>query len=511
MARALYIFLLLPLLLVFKNDCKSQSSVNVKTGSDKVKKIQIKGGSLEHDASLGINAKRLLGNVIFEHEGVVMYCDSAYLYEGDSLDAFSNIRIQQADTLNLYGDFLKYNGKTKKALIKNHVRLQDKEMTLTTDFLTYDMKAGIATYLNGGKIVSKDNTLTSKIGYYNSRSKEFTFKKNVVLVNPQYVMNCDTLLYNTFSKIAYFHGPTTIKASDNLIYCENGWYDTSNDLSQFSRNAYIITNLQTLKGDSLYYDRKKGLGRAFRNITISDTIQNILISGNYAEHYEHEDKSIVTDHAILMQVYNNDTLFLHADTLKAIATKKDSKDESKILFAYHHVKFYKNDLQGKCDSLVYTYGDSTMNLYKDPILWSDENQLTAENVMIKTGKGKISYLEMNTNAFIVSMEDTAMFNQIKGKKMKGFFSNNDLTRIFVEGNGQTIYYAKDKEKPVGVNKAVCSDIILYMKDNKVETITFLTQPDATLNPLGELKREELELEGFKWKASERPQNKNEIF
>lgn len=480
--------------------------------AQKVKKIQLKNAnSLEFDRSLGNDAKRLIGNVAFEHEGVMMYCDSAYLYNNNSLDAFSNIRIQQGDSLSLFGDFLKYDGNNKKAEVQKNITLRDRDMTLTTDFLTYDMKSSTATYVNGGKIVSKENTLTSKVGYYNSKSREFTFKKDVVLTNPQYVMNCDTLRYNTFSKISFFHGPTTIKAQGNYIYCENGYYDTQKDISQFSRNAYIITNEQTLKGDSIYYDRKKGIGKAYKNITIRDSLQNIFITGNYAEHHELIDKSVVTQNAVLMQAYDKDTLYLHADTLMAITTKKDSAKENKILFAYHKVKFYKSDLQGKCDSLVYNYGDSTMHLYKEPVLWSDENQLTAQDVMIKTGKGKIIYLEMLTSAFIISKEDTIMFNQIKGKKMKGYFTNNQLTKIHVEGNGQTIYYAEDNNKAIGVNKAECSDIVLYLKEQQVEKITFITQPDATLYPMGELNKKELFLDGFIWKGTERPQNKNEIY
>lgn len=513
------------------------------------KKIQlVHANSLEKTKD--IEAKRLLGNVEFEHNGVHMYCDSAYLFDDNSLHAYSNVHIRQGDSLHLYGDFLKYNGNERKAEVQKNIRMTDRDMTLTTDFITYDLKESLATYTTGGKIVNKDNTLTSQYGYYYSNSRMLAFKKNVVLTNPQYVMNCDTLLYNVESKVAYFEGPTTIKSSDNIIYCENGFYDTNRDVSQFNRNAYIVTREQRLKGDSLYYDRKKGYGKAMRNVSIRDSAQNIYITGNLAEHYEESENSIVTGNAVLMQQFDGDTLYLHADTLRSAyandkgivrslparelapvkgKNKKDKKEKNapkavkpdlrvdtlgyphRVLFAYHKVKFFKEDMQGKCDSLVYSYLDSTMRLYKLPVIWSDQNQLTGEQMSIGISGGKIRSMEMRNTAFIASQEDSARFNQIKGKIIRGYFIDNDLHKIRVEGNGQTIYFPKDKNSIIGVNKAVCSDILIYMKDNKVEKITFINQPEATLYPPNELTGNDIILEDFKWRGTERPMQKKDIF
>ena len=485
--------------------------------SQKVKKIELKhANSLEYDEKLGNKVKRLIGNVSFEHEGVLMFCDSSFLYPDNSLEAFGNVKIKQGDTITMFGDFLKYNGNNKQAEIKKNIRLSDKEMVLTTDYLNYDMNSSVATYTDKGKIISKENTLTSGIGYYNSKSKEFTFKKDVMLQNPQYTMNCDTLKYNTFSKIAYFEGPTTIHSNENLIYCENGFYDTDKDLSEFGKNSYIITKEQKLKGDRIYYDRKNGTGRAVKNVEITDTVQNITITGDYAVHFDFVDKSVVTGNALFMQRYDKDTLFLHADTLKAIEKKNEKIKTSdslntKILLAYHSVKFFKSDMQGKADSLAYNFSDSIMRLYNKPVLWSDKNQLSADYIEIRTANGELSTMEMKNTAFVASQEDTAGFNQIKGKNMKGFFKDNKLNKIFVEGNGQTIYYAKDKNKPIGVNRTDCSNIILFLKDNQIDKISFLNKPDATMYPMGELSPKDLLFKDFSWQQEARPLTKKDIF
>ena len=279
---------------------------------------------------------------------------------------------------------------------------------------------------------------------------------------------------------------------------------------------------------------------------IIDTTQNINIKGAYAVHNEFKDLSIVTGDALLTQIYEKDTLYLHADTLKAIGSKQKSTTkattskeykvpvqkkikqikivgtdttyiyenvsaENQQLFAYHKVKFYKKDLQGKCDSLYYSTMDSAMRMFGKPVLWSDENQLTSDSIKVVIGNKSIRSLELKGSSFIVSEEDSLRFNQIRGKMMNGYFQKNKLYLVNVEGNGQTLYFVKEKEEIKAVNRADCSDLKVYLKNNKVDKITFITKPDATLFPLEQVTAKELRLKDFNWRKKERPLNVNDIF
>jgi lipopolysaccharide export system protein LptA len=496
------------------------------TTSTAQKKIEIvNANTLKSANNIANGAKRLIGNVQFRQDDVTMFCDSAYFYTTNSLDAFGHVRVQQGDSLTLTGESLKYDGNTKKVLINKNVVVNKGDMMLSTETLNYDVSKRVGYYLSPARIVSRENVLTSDQGYYYAASNDLVFRKNVVLTNPQFVINCDTMRYNTTSRVTYFHGPTTIRSKENMIYCEDGWYDTNRDLSRFSRNAYILTSEQKMYGDSLYYDRKKGIGRAVKNVSIIDTTQNLVINGDLAVHHEFEDLSVITGNALLTQTYDDDTLHLHADTLKAIGAPVAVKDsmrlkkgndtiaatQSQQLFAYHHVKFYKSDLQGKCDSLMYAISDSVMKLYGTPTLWSEENQLTADSIDVYTGVKSLRSIELRGSGFIVSKEDSLRFNQIRGKYMQGFFSENKLYRVNVEGNGQTIYYAKEEEDVKAVNRADCSDLHIYLKDNKVDRITFITKPVATLYPLDKIDAKELRLKDFSWRAKDRPASKKDIF
>ena len=471
---------------------------------------------LSYDQSLGIDARRLIGDVECEHEGAVMRCDSAYLYSDKKLQAFGHISIIKGDSIFLYGDSLRYDATTKLANMKGNVRCIEKDMTLTTNTLIYDIGNSVASYYEGGKIVNKENTLTSKNGHYYSGNKELTFHYDVVLTNPDYIIRGDTLRYNTINKIAYILGPTIITSKENYIYCENGWYDTENEIARFSKNALIVNEHQKLLGDSIFYNRKKGFASATKNVQIIDTTakNKSFIVGDYAEHYEKRNKAIVTGHAIYGKIIEKDTLFMAADTL--FYEQPDSVHT--FVKAFRHVKIFKKDLQGLCDSLTYLLHDSLMTMYNSPILWTNNGQVTAKLIKVTAGETNIKYFELLNNAIVVQKVDSLdekKFNQIEGKKIEGFFAKDSLgeqviRKLNVIGNAQIIYYVKQKKNYKGVNKTACSDLTTWFAGEGVDRVTFRNKPESTVFPLKDINDEDMRLKHFSWMENKRPKKKEDI-
>jgi lipopolysaccharide export system protein LptA len=467
---------------------------------------------LKYSKALDKNVFRVIGNVIFEHDGALMYCDSALMNdETNSVQAYGNIHIKISDTLNLYGKKLNYYGDTRTAEVIDNVKLIDRQATLTTDRLLFDRNTQIASYLTGGHIVSDKTHLTSKKGYYHTDIKQFFFKEDVVVKSPKNTMNSDTLMYNTVTEIAYFLGPTIIKGKNNAdyMYCENGWYNTKTDFSRFSKNALVVNGNQRLTGDSLYYDKRNDFGKAYKNVVITDTVNKIVILGDYAEYSKIKGYSMVTGHTQAVLIDAKDSLFLHSDTLY---TTMDKEQKTRDLFAYHHAKFYRHDLQGASDSILYRFSDSTILMYKTPVLWADNNQLTADSIYIKTSHKEVSQMMLYNSAFIISRDSLLSFNQIKGKNMVGYFKNNNLSQINVTGNAETLYFVREDDKTlIGINKAIAGKMHIYLKDKKIREITYIQNPTATLYPEKAISKQELLLKDFMWHIDQRPRNRSEIF
>lgn len=534
-------------------------------------KIELLGANtLKFDEKMGVDAQRLIGNVRFRHKGAVMYCDSAYLYnKSNSLDAFGNVKIVQGDTLTLTSDKLYYNGNTQYVKVRDQVELKDKEMTLKTNTLDYNRQTGEAIFYDRGVITSRanDNKLIACEGIYNSPTSFFYFRDSVFLENPKYRVETDTLNYDNTREIAYFQGPTYIYSEENTIYCENGWYDTQKDISQFNENAVIYNGQQKLKGDSIWYSRNEGLGRAYIDVSVQDTVDQYIINGDYGEYNEATGKNMVTGNAEMIQYDQLDSLFLHSDTLLAI---RDSV-KGNTVHAYPGVKFFKKDIQGAADSLVFSEADSLIEMYTNPVLWSQDLQITGDTILIKTFDGVIQNLFVFENAFMINQLDTSKYNQIKGRRLTGFFKNNDLYKVLIKGNGESLYYAteeipdtsstasrtdsisatemendslrttegntvpdssdtnllvedsarvgtdtlavesKTKLKYIGVNKSICSNILIYLTNNQVKRIVFLKKPNGKFHPMHKFPQDLAKFDGFSWEVDRRPMSRRDIF
>lgn len=465
-----------------------------------------------------IDAQRVRGNVRFVYEGTFFYCDSAHIFKNDDFDAFGNILITKPGEFSLTGAFLHVDQKAKTAYISNNVVLRDNKMTLTTNELTYKIDREIAQYYSGGRIVSSanKNVLTSKQGEYHSKIETFFFRKEVVLKNDDYTVYSDTLRYHDLKEVAYFFGPTRIVGDDTEIYCENGWYDTQKDISQFNKNAWVRSEKTILKGDSIYYNGEKKYGEVFKNVTIRDTTQNVIISGEYGIHHQQTKESTVTRNALMTQFFSNgDTLFLSSDTLRSLS---DSIRGDRM-FAFRKVRIFKQDIQGVCDSLVYEVTDSTLHFFKDPILWSEKNQITGDSIIVVNRNDQVDKMYVRSNAFITSESLNQKFNQIKGRNMEASFTDNELRQVYVMGNGQLIYFPEEEKKDsldpkppriIGLNKGECSNIHITIRDNVVERIRLEKESNSRFTPMQLSTENDYLLEGFRWNALLRPKDKRDV-
>lgn len=469
---------------------------------------------------LGPQIKVLTDSVVFFHDNSRMFCDSA-LFNPDLniFDAYGNVRIEKpdanGDTVFLYGDTLHYSGKIKFAKIRTNVVLIKDSLKLTTDNLDYNLKKNIGYYFNKGTTENGEDTLRSEFGYFYADENEFFFKKNVEIRNPRFNMYSDTLKHNTVTKISYFLGPTEIISKENYIYCENGWYNHETDVSQFNKNSYFKNNEKKLQGDSLYYDRNKGIGKAFKNVTISDTIKSSYLTGNYGFYNEKTEFSLMRDSAVFIQVNETDSLFLHADTLCSYndtIVENEEQNIYRIIQAFHKVKIFKSDFQAMCDSLIYDLKDSVIEMHINPVLWSGENQLSSDFILISTYNNEVESVDLEGNSIIVSKSDSLRYNQIKGDDMVGYVENKELYQVNVNSQGKAIYFVKDdEEKLIAVNLIECADMTIFLKDRTIDKIWYFTKPKAKLYPPMILTPVQEKLEGFKWLEKFRPLNRYEIF
>lgn len=502
---------------------------------------------LEHSQTLSFDEQRLpdaqilRGDVRFRHDSVIMYCDSAYFFEKEnSLHAFGHVHMVQGDTLEGFGDVLFYNGNTKLARLRRHVRLIHQETTLTTDSLNYDRKKNIAYYFSGGMIEDSLNTLTSRWGQYTPDNHQAIFRDEVKLVNPKFVLTADTLGYNTETYQSDIVGPTTILYDEETtILSTNGWYNTQTELSMLlDRSRIIHVDGITLTGDTIYYDKANGYGRSLGNIESTDSTNHMTLYGNVSEVWEDGGRGYVTDSAMLLD-WSDSTAFtyMHADTLWTeeisypiftlkmrdsllvdsvmVAQNPDTiwRDTTyQQLRAFWHVRVFRNDIQAVCDSARYHGRDSLLTLFGMPICWNEDNQMSADQIDIYFKNETVDYMHGVGNALAVKREGFSEFNQLAGKEMLAYVKDGDVYLVDVKGNAETIFYPREDDGSyVGVNRTQSSFVKMYMQNRQIDHVVFTTATTGVMIPIDQALPEETKLSGFFWAEAERPLRPADIF
>ncbi len=451
-----------------------------------------------------------MGNVFIEHEGATLRCDKAYIYQDKKLiKAMGNVIVNQGDTIIQHSKYTDYDGIKKIATSWGNVVLKDELMTLKTDTLQFDRTQQKLYYNCGGTIIDSTNVLKSKIGTYYLKNNKFQAFTNVTVINKDSNLKTNHLEYYTSTGIAELFGPSTIIGTKDSIYTERGTYNSKTNISTFIKNSKIFYEDRTIEGDSLYYNGKIEFASATNNIKVIDTINKSIIKGNYAEYFRLKDSVFITKKALAISTVEKDSLFMHSDTIMVTG-----KVEDRIVRAFRNVKFFKTDLQGKCDSLITNEKTGLTKLLVNPVLWAQGNEIIGDTIYlisnIKTNQ--LDSLKILGNGFMIQ-KDSAGFSQLKGKNMYGKFSDNKLTSLKVIGNSEVIFYIRNEHQElVGISKMKSSNnIFITLENNQINTIDFNKKPDGKTYPPSKLPKDEKLLKGFIWREDERPVSKEDIF
>ena len=482
-------------------------------------KVDIQSGYLEvrpEFPDAAIYTKDETGQVYIVHEGVEMWCDQAFVYIKENfVKAYGDVRLTQGDTISMSSKYAEYNGNTQFAFASGNVILTEPKTTLQTDSLYFDRIKQQAYYRTGGTVRDTASVLTSRSGRYFAESKKYQFLSNVKIVNPKYTVNSNQLDFFSESGGAYLYGPSTIVSKTSTVYCERGYYDTRGDKGYFVKNSKIDYENRTLYGDSIFFDRNKSFASATNNIKVIDTANHSVLKGHYAEVFREKDSVFITKRALAITVRDNDSIYVHADTLRITG-----KTDNRILKGFFRARMFKpgkvgeEPMSGKCDSIYVDEKKGITKLLRNPVLWSGENQMTGDTIHLlsDTKTDQLDTLKVFNNAFLIQKDSLGGFNQVKGEQLTGLFTNNELDTVNINKNTQVIYYTRnDDGELVGINNTMSSSIRLYLKKQQITSIQFFKKVPGKLYPPSKLPENARLLPGFKWRGEERLHSVEDLF
>ena len=449
--------------------------------------------------------ERLLGNVNMKHQNSLISCDSAYFFrEENRAQLFGRVQIKdEADPITTTSSYAEYDGTTKVAKLRKNVVFTNQKTKLYTEYLDYNRETNVASYFEGGKMVDSVNVLTSEVGTYEINYERISFQQDVVLVNPDYTLKTEDLIYLTIPKTAQTPGLTNIVSKEgyHLDAQKGSFYDTQ--LKQFKFfEGLVDTEDSRVKADELFYDEPKAYYEGKKDVRVLNKERKLEVFGEVGTYWEKKKYSQVYGNALVRRYFESDTLFLTADTL---ISQDGEADSLKFLLAFHQVNLVKTDLSGKADSLLYSFPDSSIHLYKDPILWNRSSQISADSMVFYLKNETLDRVFMKNKAFAILTDTLLNFNQMKGRKMTGNFKEGELSNLFIEGNGESLYYALEGDTLTqGINRILSATIGLSFEEGLIKKSNFGVKPDGKFIPVQDINDKMSRLEGFRWRVEEKP-------
>lgn len=447
--------------------------------------------------------QRMKDNVVLVQGNTTIYCDSARVNTiTNSAKAYGHVRIiDNVDPIDISSDYLEYDGNERMAKLRRNVIMKDDSVTLYTDSLNYNRLTEVGNYFNGGKLVDATNVLTSDFGFYLARTKEAEFYKEVDMANPDFKLKTDTLFYNTTTSEARTKGKTlgitadadTLNTDNGLLYNKQRMYSEIYEGNIRNADVYI-------EADTIVADDASKIYSASQNIEMLSKADSLTIFGDKGIYKKLLKEAIVYENAYLRKMTEGDSLFISADTL--YSNQYDPLD--KYLTAYHDVKMFKSNMQGVADSVSYSFSDSTIYMYKNPAIWAENSQLTADSINIEVRENKIHKMNLNINSFVIQQDSALNFNQVRGKSMEVYFDGGFIRKTDVNGNGESIYHIREATGAMSMNKMKCSNMALYFDRNAVTEIRTYKEVDGQVKPQLEIAPIDKKLRGFAWLEDRRP-------
>ncbi len=427
-----------------------------------------------------------------------------------------------------------YDGQKKEIILDGDAIFVDNDRRATADRIRYDETNDI-TYLEGNAYFEDgEQRIRSEVIVYDGKNGKYTTSGRSVVNDGEQILKAENIDFDDATGLGIATGNVFWKDTVNnlTITSEEMRYDQNSDYLIASGGTPTMTSL--IEGDTLFLvadtllairadQMKKEESDTLQTTKVDSTLINKIVEDSISM-----DTTFVKNNAIKApkdsMIVSNDTIMAQNDTISVLDTinltindtleikkiKAEEPDTSRNLIAYGDVRMYKNDLQAVCDSLVFEGRDSIFNFYKDPLVWSDTTQFSADTIQMKMQGGKLDTIFLKEKAFVVNSPDEILFNQIKGRDIQAYFQDNELYKLLVEGNAEFVYYLLDEQQSyIGVNKSVCSNMILNFENNNVQRINCFPNPKAQLLPVKSAAQ--IELDGYGWYLTRRPNSKADLY
>ena len=441
--------------------------------------------------------------------------------------------IDKANRLtSVYGE---YAPNTKDAIFKSDVHLNSLSRNDTLDIYTYYLHYNTDTHIadlsQESTIISKDGTIYTDSGEYNTESTvALLYRRSTAVTKTGKTITGDTLFYD--NKLGYGEAWGNMVLNDTVnkskLLGDYGFYNELTDSAFVTGHAlavdYSSADSLSLHGDTI---------QAYRVITITHVpieqpvalpdSATIALSDSVAVEEVYPDTLTmldafpvdtiaVADTIVVVEPIAVDTVVAELEIPAVEVPTIAIADTTHHIVAYPNVRFFRNDLQGVCDSMIFIQKDSMLYMHRDPLVWSDNRQISGLIIAVHMNDSTADRVEIPSQAFMAEEIEPGYYNQMSGRELKAYLADRTLRHLDVSGNVMMIFYPMEDDSTYNkVASAESSYLAADFDKGQIEKLKMWPQSTEVITPLYLAKRSILFLRDFRWDAERRPSGHDDLF
>ena len=438
-----------------------------------------------------------------------------------------------------------YDTKEKIAYMKHGIKGQQDNLFFFTDELEYHSQRKELIFQNSAKFKDDEMTTTSVQGVINTKTKFVTLTEDVFVDMKEHELECQKLTYNTKNEIIKFDQDVklTIKKDKSFMTtpCEGVYKKKEKKI--FLKEGLFHSKSALGFAREIMIDQEADVIQADDDIELINK-NNDFFTSQHLTYNIHDNSGVFYGDPLIQKNNGREDLYLIADRFEFLqdslpesehdfnvfddeqdekdeAEKKEEDDEDKkgegdvskeennkkpfLVKGLGNVNVYSENFQGKSKNLYFDARSSRIVFDGDPIFWTNDSQLSGQDVEMRIKKNDIERLDIFKNAFMIIKDEIGFYNQSKGKSMHIRFFENKLDDLILKDNVESLLFITNDGKFVGTNNVKCPKMTIDSdEDFKPEKIIFLDQSSAVFYPKDQVDVSALTLPGFKWRIKERP-------
>jgi len=488
-------------------------------------------------------------------------CEELTYNLGTKVAVYDNGGTLHNDSTTVTSNSGVYNVHDKNARFKGHVVILDPQYNIKSEDLLYNTETKLTEFY-AKSIVTRDSgrgTLQTSKGTYDGQNGIAHFIGRSSIWNNEQYIEGDTLNYNKLTGygLAIGHVISIDTLHHSTMYCGRAEYFQKQRILWATIKPVLVQvngkDTLYIRADSFYSapmvkSKTKNTASPGDSVMQAGGRDGMRIMAAKADSM-HSYRDSVTKDSInfvqqnikdsIVKPVSHSTFHVPAAKNKSYAGLKKGAKKSKVtnetaienkmvtdtttadstaplyFIGYHHVLIFSDSMQGKCDSVCYTRSDSIIRMMYNPIVWAHRSQITGDTILLQLDSSQLRRMYVPANAIVISQsgpEKAHLFDQVQGKTLTAYFSNNTITRMLVYPSAQCIYYTKDaKDAYIGVDESTSTRMRIYFSDQKIQTIKFEQEPHHTMTPMIQADLPNMKLSKFKWLIDQRPKTKEELF